>query len=334
MRRKTIDYDALLKEFVSDFFPEFVAFVNPTLYAAIDWDKGFVFLEQELINTLRGKFKIRGKRRHTDKLVKVYLRTGAEHFIFVHIEFQHKPEKAFAHRMFLYRTLIHLRYGIEDITAFAIFTSTPPPEEERFYRKDTFGTRVEYQFSSIVAVELAEELLLKAVDNAFAVAMLAAQYAYRSKNDAQLRLALKSKLFNLLRSRTDLNFDRTVKLFIFVRDLVHLPQKLENEFQETQFSLVFPNEEKMIISQGTKDFARGLYERVFGYNPAQLLEEQKKKEALFAKERQKAEEERQQLLRQTVLNLHQLAQMEVAQIALMVGIKEEEVEAILSEQIG
>ena len=340
MRRKTIDYDALLKEFVSDFFPEFVAFVHPALYAAIDWDKGFVFLEQELINTLRGKFKIRGKRRHTDKLVKVYLRTGAEHFIFVHVEFQHKPEKAFARRMFLYRTLIHLRYGIEDITAFAIFTSTPPPEEERFYRKDTFGTRVEYQFSSIVAVELAEELLLKAVDNAFAVAMLAAQYAYRSKNDAQLRLALKSKLFNLLRSRTNLNFDRTVKLFIFVRDLVHLPQKLENEFQETQFSLVFPTEEKMIISQGTKDFAQGLFERVFGYNPAQLLEEQKKmekerrkveKEKLKAEEqRMKAEEERQQLLQQTILNLHQLAQMEAAQIALMVGINVEEVEAILT----
>lgn len=330
MRRKTIDYDALLKEFVSDFFPEFVAFVHPALYAAIDWDKGFVFLEQELINTLRGKFKIQGKRRHTDKLVRVYLRTGSEHFIFIHIEFQHKPEKAFARRMFLYRTLIHLRYGIEDITAFAIFTATPPPEEERLYRKDTFGTRVEYQFSSIVAVELAEDLLLKAADNAFVLSMLAAQYAYRSRNDAQLRLALKSQLFNLLRSRTDLSFDRTVKLFTFVRDLVHLPQKLENEFQETQFSLVFPNEEKMIISQGTKDFARGLYERVFGYNPAQLLEEQKKKEALFAKERQKAEEERQQLLRQTVLNLHQLAQMEVAQIALMVGIMEEEVEAILS----
>lgn len=337
MRRKTIDYDALLKEFVSDFFPEFVAFVNPALYAAIDWDKGFVFLEQELINTLRGKFKIKGKRRHTDKLVKVYLRTGAEYFIFVHVEFQHKPEKTFALRMFLYRTLIHLRYGIEDITAFAIFTSTPPPEEERFYRKDTFGTRVEYQFSSIVAVELAEELLLKAVDNAFALAMLAAQYAYHSKNDAQLRLALKSKLFNLLRSRTDLNFDRTVKLFIFVRDLVHLPKKLENEFQETQFSLVFPNEEKMIISQGTKDFAQGLYERVFGYNPAQLLQEQQKMEKERRKaerEKLKAEKERQQLLQQTVLNLRQLAQMEVAQIALMVGVKVEEVEAILATEGG
>ena len=111
----------------------------------------------------------------------------------------------------------------------------------------------------------------------------------------------------------------------------------ENEFQETQFSLVFPNEEKMIISQGTKDFARGLYERVFGYNPAQLLEEQKKidKERRKAeRERIKAEEERQQLLRQTVLNLYQLAQMEVAQIALMVGIKEEEVEAILAAEVG
>ena len=126
--------------------------------------------------------------------------------------------------------------------------------------------------------------------------------------------------------------------------MVHLPQKLENEFQETQFSLVFPTEEKMIISQGTKDFAQGLFERVFGYNPAQLLAEQKKKAALLAKERKKAEKEklkaeeerlkaeddRQQLLQQTILNLHQLAQMEATQIALMVGINVEEVEAILT----
>ena len=62
-------------------------------------------------------------------------------------------------------------------------------------------------------------------------------------------------------------------------------------------SLVFPNEKEMIITQGTKDFALGLYERVFGYKPDQLLaEEQKKNEAKLAKERQKADEERLQLL--------------------------------------
>ncbi|MBK9491135.1 MAG: hypothetical protein IPO07_21860 [Haliscomenobacter sp.] len=334
MRRKAIDYDAMFKDFLGDFFPDFVAFVNPELYAAIDWAQGYVFLEQELINALRGKFKLRGKRKHTDKLVKVQLLNGDQHFIFVHIEFQHQAEKGFALRMFLYRALIQLRYGLEDISAYAVFTGAPPPEEETLYLKPSFGTELAYRFQSIIAVTLPEEQLLNSIDNAFALAMLAAQYVYRSRNDPHLRFALKVKLFNLLRNHSNIHFERTVKLFIFVRDLIHLPKKLENEFEVNQFSLVFPNEPTMIISQGTKNFTEKLYEHVFGYSPAKILAEQKQKaEAVLAKERQKAEIEfqkkaelehleRQLLLTQTIHNLHQLAQMDVPQIALMMGISE------------
>ena len=101
----------------------------------------------------------------------------------------------------------------------------------------------------------------------------------------------------------------------------------------------------MIITQGTKDFALGLYERVFGYNP---LEEQKKNEAKLAKERQKAEEERLQLLaalhreeeeRQrlhatTIFNLHHIAKMSAAEIALIVNMEPETIEAIIVNHSG
>lgn len=87
MRSKPINYDALLKEFISDFFPDFIAFANPALHAAIDWEKGYVFLEQELINALRGKFKIKGKSKRTDRLVKVVLKLGADLYVYVHAEF-------------------------------------------------------------------------------------------------------------------------------------------------------------------------------------------------------------------------------------------------------
>ena len=94
----------------------------------------------------------------------------------------------------------------------------------------------------------------------------------------------------------------------------------------------------MIISQGTKNFTKRLYEHVFGYSPAKVLAEQKQKtEAVLAKERQKvelelqkAEIERQLLL--TLHNLHQMAQMDVPQIALMMGVSEVEVQEILDTQ--
>jgi hypothetical protein len=56
-KRKAIDNDALFKELISVYFPEFVFFANPELFEAIDWSKGFEFLEQEMINSLKERFR-------------------------------------------------------------------------------------------------------------------------------------------------------------------------------------------------------------------------------------------------------------------------------------
>ena len=86
----------------------------------------------------------------------------------------------------------------------------------------------------------------------------------------------------------------------------------------------------MIITQGTKNFTEKLYEHVFGYNPAEVLaKERQKVELEFQK---KAELERQLLLTQTINNLHHLAQMDVPQIAMMMGISEVEVQEVLNTQ--
>jgi PAS domain-containing protein len=145
------------------------------------------------------------------------------------------------------------------------------------------------------------------------------------------RLISKNQLFALVKSQ-DIGIDKIVKMLIFVRDYVNLPQKLENEFQETQFSLVFPNAEAMTISKGTKEFAVGLYEHVFGYDPETLLKEEKKKaQELLDKERQvviealrreeeglqKVEEERLRL-DNTIRYLHETVKMSAAEIATIV----------------
>jgi hypothetical protein len=336
-KAKSIDYDALFKEFITEFFPDFIAFVNPALYEAIDWEKGFVFLEQELINALRGKFKVRGKRRHTDKLVKVHLKEGNEHVVFVHGEFQHKIELGFALRMYTYRTLIGLRYNVEDITAIAVFTGAAPPLEERSYFRASFGTKISYDFVSIVAVEYDEQALIQAADNPFAVAILAAQYTYRSRKSPKLRMNLKIKLFELINSR-NLDIEKLVRLLIFVKEFVDLPIELEHEFQETQFSLDFPNSINMTISQSTKDFAVGLYERVFGYNPVEALKEEKKKsreERQAAIEAQKREEEERLRLDQVILNLYEMEKFTIAEIAGLAMKSEEYVqELIVAANLG
>ncbi len=330
---KIIDYDALLKDFVTDFFQDFVAFVNPELYADIDWTKPFTFLEQELINAFRGKWKTKGKRRQTDKLVKVQLITGEAHYIFVHIEFQHEYKSDFGFRMYEYRAIAGLRYGIEDISAFAVFTGDPPPPNELLYERRTYSTLLQYQFKSIVAASYPEQFLIDASDNPFAIALLAALYVNQSKKDEKKRLELKNKLFKLARAKK-IPFDRIVKILNFVRDFIDLSPDFENEFKQTQYHLVFPNSDDMTISQGSKDFAAGLYEHVFGINPLDEVEKERQKviqaRQRAAIEHQRAEEAHQRV-NAIILYLHQEMHLLAPQIAEIVDKDQAYIEELLAK---
>jgi hypothetical protein len=106
-----------------------------------------------------------------------------------------------------------------------------------------------------------------------------------------------------------------------------LSPEFENEFQQTQYFLVFPNSDDMTISQGSKDFAAGLYEHVFGINPLTEVEKERQK---AARERQRAQEEHQrakeehqraeeerQRTNSMILSLYHEFQMPIEQIARM-----------------
>ncbi len=267
--KKTIDYDGLIKDFVTTFFKEAILLMHPALYHAIDWSVPVVFLEQELINAMRGKHKIPGKRRQTDKLARVRLKNGKDHFILIHLEFQHYRDDRFPWRMNLYRSLISLRYDIEDISAIVLFSGDPPPEEQRFYYKNTFGSELIYKYTCYVAAEQWEEVLLQS-DNPMAWAVLAMKYAQQTKGVPLRRLELKKKLFEES-TKKGIEKEKLVKLLIFVRDLVDLPKQIDNEFEINVFQKYFPQPETtMKVSQGTKDFAERFYEKAYGYSPKKL----------------------------------------------------------------
>lgn len=81
MRRS--NYEEQWKQFVTVFFPELVLLVHPELHGMVDWQRGFEFLEQEL---LRIAPESDTGRRMVDKLARVHLKNGAEQWILVHIE--------------------------------------------------------------------------------------------------------------------------------------------------------------------------------------------------------------------------------------------------------
>ena len=101
------DFDSAWKDEIEWYLEEFVAFFFPQAHADIDWSRGYEFLDKELQRITRDATL---GRRYADKLVKVYLKTGEEQWVLIHIEIQGKHETKFNQRMYMYEEVTHMRY--------------------------------------------------------------------------------------------------------------------------------------------------------------------------------------------------------------------------------
>ena len=86
------DFDSPWKEALEHFFPMFLAFFFPEIFAAIDWSRGYESLDNELQKIVR---EAEVGRRIADKLFKVWLHNGAETWILIHVEVQGQREDEF-----------------------------------------------------------------------------------------------------------------------------------------------------------------------------------------------------------------------------------------------
>ncbi len=266
MQGLKIDYDSHWKEIIGEFFEDFTAFFMPDLYKAADFTRPVEFLEQELLDIFKTKYK--GKRIN-DKLVKVYLKDGTEKWILVHIEVQASFETEFSERMFLYYALIYTKYLIKDITAIAIFTNNKVPKRYKKYEHSLYGTKILYEYNAYRVIDQKEEELLKS-KNPFAYAVLANLYVLHTNQNYEERLIHKEKMFEIARN---LGYDekKLIRLLIFVRNLMVLPEELEFQFA-SHIQSTFQNENIMLVNEGDKRLFEAMCVAICGETPQQMAE--------------------------------------------------------------
>ena len=190
------DQDNGWKDYMSTDIFACLAVTHPKLYAAIDKNVPPHFLEQEMSNAMRGKYKIKGKDKKSDKLVKLRLLSGEDCFVYVHFEVQDQLQLSFPERIYIYRSLISLKYNTQKITTIVIFTGKAPEAKHKIFRDECFGSEIMYRYNSYVIVNQDEEELKKS-DNPFHLAVLAAKYTLDTEGDARKRLVFKRKLTEL-----------------------------------------------------------------------------------------------------------------------------------------
>jgi len=166
------DYDSSWKDIIEDLFEDFLLFFAPDLFAEVDFEQGYRFLDKELSQIFPGQ----GGKKILDKLIEVGLKNGKEKWILVHVEIQGYYEEEFSERMFKYFYRVYDKFQ-KKIFALAIFSDSYKGFKPNKFKYSFYDTKLIYQYRTYKILEHSEMELLKR-DNPFALAVLAGLQDY------------------------------------------------------------------------------------------------------------------------------------------------------------
>ncbi len=235
--------DALWKVIIEKFFPAFLEFFFPEYIQMLDLDKGFDFLDKELVE-IRPKSK--GNQRYMDKLAKVYTHEGNEEWVSIHLEVQGYYDLTFEERMFIYYYRGFDKFQ-KRITALAILTNDESDHPTQ-YHTSFMGTELTYKFNTYKLAEKTPEDFAD-TDNPFAIIMEVAWYALKKNkpNDDELY----SFKIRLVRRLKELNYDteHIRVLFGFIKKYVNFEKPEINLKFEEETNIILGNELTMDIAE-------------------------------------------------------------------------------------
>jgi hypothetical protein len=220
------DYDSPWKEALDRYFELFLLFFFPQAHADIDWPRGYEALDKELQKIVPAAEQ---GRRYVDKLVKVWLKNGAESWILVHVEIQTWREGDFAKRMYVYNCRIFLRYDRE-VISLGILADDDPDWRPTHYGYGRWGFRTGTEFPALKLLDYAPHWqALEADPNPFAVFVLAHLKTLETRQDPPSRQLWKVRLVKGLYER-GLSAEDVRQLFVFIDWIMDLPPVLDQLF--------------------------------------------------------------------------------------------------------
>jgi hypothetical protein len=222
------DYDSPWKDVLDIFFDSFMKLFFPFAHAQIDWPRGFEFLDKEL-QKITADAAV--GRRVVDKLVKVWLKTGQELWVLIHVEVQGTRETDFELRLYVYNFRIYDRFKAQ-VATFVILTDEDENWRPTEYRNELLGTEVRFRCSAAKLIDFRQRWEeLEQSDNPFAVVVQAHLIALETRGDERGRFQRKFSLAKRLYRR---GFSKQViiGLFRFLDWVLWLPKELEAEFDD------------------------------------------------------------------------------------------------------
>jgi len=220
------DYDNPWKETLDVFFADSLELLFPHIHADIDWARGYEFLDKELQKVDPSAAYGKGI---VDKLVKVWLKSGQEKWLLLHIEFQAQETGDFPLRMFVYNATIFLLYN-QEVVSLAVLGDDRLNWRPSVYRSERWGCRKEFEFPIVKLLDwLPRTDELRTSRNPVAHVVLAHLQALETTREMADRRVRK---FELVRNLIKLGLEATTvrKLFRLIDGMMLLPRELETLF--------------------------------------------------------------------------------------------------------
>ena len=228
MVRRRSDYDSPWKEIIETYFPDFMAFFFAQIQRAIDWSKGYEFLDKELQKVVR---RAKTGRGYVDKLVKVWRKDGIEEWLLIHIEVQSQVETGFAERMYIYNYRIFDRYQ-QKVVSLALLADEDTTWRPQSYGYTLWGYKLSMEFPVVKLLDYAGQwAVLEKSNNPFAIVVMAHLKAQETRRYPKNRLRWKIELIKGLYARGWKHAD-IWELFRFLDWIMVLPEPLELQFEK------------------------------------------------------------------------------------------------------
>jgi len=221
------DFDSPWKDLLERFLQAFLALCFPKIEAAIDWFRGFDFLDKELQAAVRDADS---GRQYVDKLVRVWRKDGRPQWVLIHLEIQSQPDAELAQRIFRYHCRLREAHA-EPVVSLGVLADEDPQWRPQSYQFELWGCEVRFQFPVCKLLELSDAMLDSTSGNPVALLILAHRAAQRTRRDSPERGGRKWELIRQLYER---GWERkeVLELYRLLDWLLPLSARAERVFQE------------------------------------------------------------------------------------------------------
>jgi hypothetical protein len=220
------EYDSPWKEVLQAYLPAFLTFFFADIHADVDWSRGYESLDKEFQKIVR---RAKVGKRIADKLFKVWLKDGSEHWLLIHVEVQGDVEAEFPRRMFEYNSAVRQLYN-KDVVSLAILTDDQPDWRPTSFAYGRWGCRTELTFRNSKLLDFAaEEKALEESGNPFAAVVLAHCKTLETRRDPESRRQWKMRIVKGL-FRHGWSKEQIQELFRVIDWMMALPEELEIAF--------------------------------------------------------------------------------------------------------